>query len=177
MRWSPLTRDPRLPGYPLLSFLAGASVVRQSAFRQLGGFEPRLWIGGEEELLAADLVASGWQLRYIPQLTVHHAPSPARDPHRRRMHGSRHTLWCTWLRRPLPRAAWRTAALLRRAPHDRFAARAVAEAVQGLPWLVRERRLLRPRRGARAAPAGRPAAQLQRTSIRLLRTPCMFECR
>jgi len=142
MRRSPLTQDPRLPGRPLLSFLAGASVVRRDAFSAVGGFEPRLHIGGEEELLSADLLAAGWQLRYIPELTVHHAPSRTRDAHRRRADGLRNTLWCTWLRRPWPRAVWRSAALLRRIPRDRVSALGVVEAVRGLPWVLRERHLL-----------------------------------
>ncbi len=142
LRDSPLTDDPRLPGRPLLSVLAGASVVRRSAFLQVGGFEPRLRIGGEEELLSADLVAAGWHLRYLPELTVHHAPSRARDPHRRRADGLRNTLWCTWLRRPLPRAAWRSCALLRQVPRDGVSARAVAEALAGLPWVLRDRQVL-----------------------------------
>ena len=142
MRDSPLSDDLGLPGHPLLSVLAGASVVRRAAFMQVGGFEPLLRIGGEEELLSADLLAAGWHLRYIPELTVHHAPSTLRDPHRRRADGLRNTLWCTWLRRPLPRAMWRSLALLRRAPHDRITAVAVAEAFRGVPWVVRERHRL-----------------------------------
>lgn len=144
MRDSPLPDDPGLPGHPLLSFLAGASVVRRTAFAQVGGFEPRLRIGGEEELLSTDLIAAGWHLRYIPELTVHHAPSRARDPHRRRADGLRNTLWCTWLRRPPARAAWRSWALLRRVPRDRTTLRGVAAAVRGLPWVLRERRTLPP---------------------------------
>ena len=144
MRHSPLRDATDLPGRPLLSFLAGASVVRRTAFKQVGGFEPRLWLGGEEELLSADLVAAGWRLRYIPDLTVHHAASSARDPHRRRADGLRNTLWCTWLRRPLVRALWRSLALLRRAPHDRVTATAVAAALAGVPWVLWERHLLPP---------------------------------
>src|SRR5207248_4427108 len=77
---SPLPREPGMPGPPLLGFLAGASVVRRSAFLEAGGFQPRLFIGGEEELLAADLVARGWWLCYVPDLVVHHYPSTQRDP-------------------------------------------------------------------------------------------------
>src|SRR5690606_28803490 len=137
-RHSPLTQDPDLPGHPLFSFLAGASMVRRDAYLAAGGFEPRLHIGGEEELLAADLLTAGWKLRYIPELTVHHAPSRLRDAHQRRAAGLRNTLWTTWLRRPPRRALWRTAALLRQAPRDLVTLRAVAAAVAGLPWVLRE---------------------------------------
>ncbi len=61
MAASPLVRDPELPGAPLLSFLAGASVLRRSAYLDMGGFEPKLGIGGEEELLGADLVSADGQ--------------------------------------------------------------------------------------------------------------------
>jgi hypothetical protein len=37
-----------IPGVPVLGFLAGASLIRRSAFLDVGGFEPRLFIGGEE---------------------------------------------------------------------------------------------------------------------------------
>jgi hypothetical protein len=54
---SPLPPEPELPGYPLLGFLAGASVVRRSAFLEAGGFESRFFIGKEVELLVMDLAA------------------------------------------------------------------------------------------------------------------------
>src|SRR3954447_15147203 len=81
---SPLPREPGMPGPPLLGFMAGASVVRRAAFLQAGGFEPRMFLGGEEELLAADLVAAGWWLCYCPELVVHHHPSQMRAGHDRR---------------------------------------------------------------------------------------------
>jgi N-acetylglucosaminyl-diphospho-decaprenol L-rhamnosyltransferase len=125
-----------------MSFLAGASVLRVQPFREAGGFSPRLWLGGEEELLAADLVTAGHYLCYLPDAVVHHAPSGLRDPRRRRWLGIRNTLWFTWLRRPLPAAARRTAALARAVPHDRTSAAAFAAALAGLPWVLRERRPL-----------------------------------
>lgn len=142
MRDSPLPDDDDVPGLPLLSFLAGASVVRRSAFAQVGGFEPRLWLGGEEELLAVDLAAGGWLLRYLPEAQVHHRVSPIRGDHARRSVGLRNTLWFTWLRRPLPRACWRTAATLRTAPADLVTVRALVAAARGIPWVLRERRPL-----------------------------------
>lgn len=142
MRVSPLPDEPGLPGHPLLSILAGASMVRRSAFEQVGGFEPRFRIGGEEELLSADLAAAGWALRHVPELTVHHGASKARDAHRRRSDGLRNTLWFTWLRRGGKDAARRTWHTLRAAPRDRITARAIAEAAAGVPWVLSERRLL-----------------------------------
>src|SRR5271165_5075939 len=89
----PLLDEPDLPGYPLLGFLAGASVIRRSAFLEVGGFESRFFIGGEEELLALDLATRGWSLRYVPELVVHHHPSPNRDAASRRWHLLRNALW------------------------------------------------------------------------------------
>ncbi|MFC8193768.1 glycosyltransferase family 2 protein, partial [Cellulomonas sp. NPDC057328] len=142
LRDSPVAGVPGLPGPALGSFLAGASVVRREAFLAAGGFHPRLWLGGEEELLAADLAAAGWELCYLPTLTVHHQPSRARDPHVRRRDGIRNTLWFTWLRRPLPAALRRTGHVLRSLPRDRVSAAGVLRAVQGLPWVLRDRRPL-----------------------------------
>ncbi|QXJ19496.1 glycosyltransferase [Actinomadura graeca] len=142
LRHSPVPGPPWLPGPALGSFLAGASMVRVAAFREAGGFCPRLWLGGEEELLSADLMALGWHLCYADDVVVHHEPSPRREASLRRRHGIRNTLWFTWLRRPLPAAARRTAGLLRTLPRDRVTAGALAEALAGLPWVARERRTL-----------------------------------
>lgn len=144
LRGSPVPAPPGLPGPALMSLLAGASVLRVDAFRQVGGFSPRLWLGGEEELMALDLAASGWWMCWVEDLVVHHHPSTLRDPRRRRQLGIRNTLWTTWLRRPAPAALRRTAALLRRFPPDRATAVALLEAVRGLPWVLRERRVVPP---------------------------------
>ncbi|MFF5262642.1 glycosyltransferase family 2 protein [Actinomadura viridis] len=140
LRGSPLPGPAWMPGPALGSFLAGASMVRAEAFREAGGFSPRLWLGGEEELLGADLLTLGWHLCYADDVVVHHEPSALRDPHRRRRHGIRNTLWTTWLRRPVPSALRRTGGLLRAVPRDRVTAAALAEAAAGLPWILRERR-------------------------------------
>ncbi|TYB47954.1 glycosyltransferase family 2 protein [Actinomadura chibensis] len=142
LRHSPVPGPPWLPGPALGSFLAGASMLRTDAFREAGGFSARLWLGGEEELLSADLMALGRQLCFAEDVVVHHEPSRLREPHLRRRHGIRNTLWFTWLRRPLPVAARRTARLLRTLPRDRVTAGALAEAAAGLPWVVRDRRTL-----------------------------------
>src|SRR5438874_7851322 len=47
MAASPVRWPTALPGAPLLGFLAGASVVRRAAFLRAGGFERRLFLGGE----------------------------------------------------------------------------------------------------------------------------------
>jgi GT2 family glycosyltransferase len=151
LRDSPVVGAAWLPGPALGSFLAGASVLRREAFEEVGGFNERLWLGGEEELMAGDLAARGWELCYLPQLTIHHQASTARDPHKRRADGIRNTLWTTWLRRPLRPALRRTLHLLRTVPRDRVTARGLLAAVRGVPWLVRERRVLPPHAEARFA--------------------------
>ncbi|HET6529649.1 MAG TPA: glycosyltransferase [Actinoplanes sp.] len=140
LRGSPVPAPPWLPGPALGSFLAGASVVRRSAFEVCGGFSSRLWLGGEEELLATDLVSAGWEICYRDDLVVHHQASKLRDATLRRRHGLRNTLWFTWLRRPLAPAVRRTAFLARTVPHDRVSALGAWDAVRGVPWLVRQRR-------------------------------------
>ncbi|MEU4211542.1 glycosyltransferase [Streptomyces sp. NPDC026206] len=144
LRHSPISGPAWLPGPALGSFLAAATVQRTDAFHSVGGFSPRLWLGGEEELMAIDLAAQGWWLAYVEELTVHHAPSVRRDSTLRRIHGIRNTLWCTWLRRS-PRAAWRrTAHLVRTVPRDTASLRGFGQALAGLPWVVRERKAVPP---------------------------------
>jgi N-acetylglucosaminyl-diphospho-decaprenol L-rhamnosyltransferase len=142
MGCSPLPAAPGLPGHALLSFLAGASMIRRQAFDSVGGFSTRLWLGGEEELLASDLAATGWAMIYVPDIVVHHRPSPARDAHLRRRHGIRNTLWFSWLRRPWRSALRRTAFLLRTVPRDRISLAGFLDALRGLPWVLVQRRVV-----------------------------------
>ncbi len=142
---SPLPVEEGMPGPPLLGFMAGASVVRRSAFLAAGGFEPRFFLGGEEELLAADLVAAGWWLCYVPRLIVHHYPSTRRDGFSRRWHILRNALWSAWLRRPLSGVLRKTGHLVRSAPRTRETYRGLAAAVTGLPWVLRQRRVVPPK--------------------------------
>jgi GT2 family glycosyltransferase len=75
---SPLQPADDLPGPPLLGFIACGAVVRRDAFLEVGGFDARLGVGGEEELLALDLAARGWGLAYVDEVVAHHYPSPSR---------------------------------------------------------------------------------------------------
>lgn len=141
---SPLTREPGMPGPSLLGFLAGASVVRRSAFLDVGGFEPRFFVGGEEELMAADLAARNWWLCYVADLVVHHHPSPLRNGPARRSVMARNAIWFAWLRRPLPVALGKMLQTALRRPWDYDTWRTLAECVRGLPWALKRRRVLPP---------------------------------
>jgi GT2 family glycosyltransferase len=140
LRDSPVPGPDWLPGPALGSFLAGASVIRREAFLRAGGFSPRLWLGGEEELLATDLLSAGWELCYLEDLVVHHQASTLRDARLRRRVGLRNTLWFTWLRRPFAPAVRRTLFLARTVPRDRTSALGAWDAARGLPWLIANRR-------------------------------------
>jgi GT2 family glycosyltransferase len=139
LRHSPVPAPAWMPGPALLGILAGASTLRVDAFTEVGGFSSRLWLGGEEELLAIDLAARGWWMCWAEDVVIHHRPSRSRDSHRRRQLGIRNTLWTTWLRRPVRSALRRSHAVLASAPKDLRTAAAVAEALAGLPWVLRHR--------------------------------------
>jgi GT2 family glycosyltransferase len=142
MAHSPLHARGDLPGPPILGFLAGASMVRRRAFLAAGGFDPRFFLGGEEQLLAVDMASLGWSMVYLPSAIVHHHPSPSRDAVRRRVLLARNELWFTWLRRPWRSALRDTARLLQRAKTDPSVRRAAIEAARGLPWVIRERQVV-----------------------------------
>jgi GT2 family glycosyltransferase len=141
---SPLAPAPGLPGQPILGFLCAASILRRDAFVAAGGFEQRFFLGGEEELLAIDLATQGWALTYLPDVVVHHHPSPRRDAGRRRELLLRNALWTAWLRRPLGDAARRSRAVLARTPTRLQRGAALLAALAGLPWVLRERRVVPP---------------------------------
>ena len=140
MAHSPLPPADDLPGPSVLGFIACGAVVRRSAFLEVGGFDVRLGVGGEEELLSVDLAARGWGLAYTDEVVAHHHPSPSRDPSGRRRVQVRNALWSAWLRRPLGGAARRTARLAMLGMRQPGALSGVLLAVLGLPWVLRERR-------------------------------------
>jgi GT2 family glycosyltransferase len=140
MAHSPLPSADDLPGPSVLGFIACGAVVRRTAFLEVGGFDVRLGVGGEEELLSVDLATRGWGLAYVEEVVAYHHPSPTRDPSGRRRIQVRNALWSAWLRRPLGGAARRTAHLAALAMHQPGAWSGVLLAMLGLPWVLRERR-------------------------------------
>jgi len=145
MAASPIRVERPLPGPAVLGFLGGAVMVRRSAFMEVGGFEKRFFIGGEEELLALDLSAAGWELCYADDVVVHHHPSEAsRDPSRRQRVMMRNHLWVAWMRHPLIWALKATAHAARMALVDRSSRSALGEALRGLPWALSRRRVVPP---------------------------------
>jgi N-acetylglucosaminyl-diphospho-decaprenol L-rhamnosyltransferase len=142
MRESPLGDNASHPGKPVLGFLACASVMRRDAFLSVGGFRSELGIGGEEQLLAVDLVAAGWQVAYVDELLVHHHPSARRNGRTREVVVARNALWFSWLRRPLRNVLSRTLTALGQAATDGTKRAALSQALRGLPWVLRDRRPL-----------------------------------
>jgi GT2 family glycosyltransferase len=135
-------RRPDLPGHRILSFLEGVSIVRREAFLAAGGFDARLLIGGPEEHLAADLLAGGWELRYVPAVNARHVPDHAAPSPLVRRLGLRNTLWFAWGRRP-PVAALRWSVhVVRSSPLNRATVLGVVDALRELPRVLRERRPL-----------------------------------
>lgn len=138
MAASPVPDRAGIPGAVLLSFMAGAAVVRRSAYRAVGGFDERFFIGGEEETLAVKLTRAGWAMRYLPALVMHHRPSLANAGGLRHV-GLRNTVVNAWLHRPARSALRWTVFSLADAPKNRAYLRGVGLIVRAVPWVLRER--------------------------------------
>jgi GT2 family glycosyltransferase len=137
MAAAPLGAPPGAAGPSILGFLACSVVVRRDAFLAAGGFRSRLFMHGEEALLAMDLAAAGWRLSYVPSLLVRHFPEPAgRDPRDRRRFEVRNRVLTALLRRP-PSVVARTAVAALGADPA-----ALARALRHVPWALRHRRRL-----------------------------------
>ena len=143
MASSPLPRG-NLPGPALLGFLAGAAVIRRRAFLEVGGYEPKFFIGGEESLLALDLAARGWRLAYASQLTVHHYPCLQRDANGRNKFLIRNALWVAWMRLPWPMLARQSYRTLRSAYRARVLIAGLFGALGELGWVIRRRSVIPP---------------------------------
>lgn len=141
MLQSPLPRG-GLPGPRLLGFMAGACVMRTRDFFEVGGYWPPLFIGGEEALMALDLVDRGRQIVYLPTVVTRHFPSKLRNAPLRQRLLLRNAIWVAWMRRPLG-AAWRTS--LQRLAVARQSGifwRTVLDTLAGLPRVLARRRVV-----------------------------------
>jgi GT2 family glycosyltransferase len=110
---SPLPVLDDLPGRSVLGFIACASVVRRSAYLQVGGFDPVVFFLGEETLLAQDLAAAGWGLAYVDDVVAHHHPKAGPTRAGRNRLQARNRLLSSWMRRPVRVAGADTLALAR----------------------------------------------------------------
>jgi len=140
MRASPLDRA-GLPGPALVGYMAGACVFRAAVFRKVGGYEPRLFIGGEEALVALDVLDAGHAIVYCDSVVTVHRPSAARDAPLRRRMLARNAALVAWLR--LPRgealtASFRAFAALRAGERDFI--RHAAALLRDIGWAMRRRR-------------------------------------
>ncbi|MFN2569362.1 MAG: glycosyltransferase family 2 protein [Candidatus Dormibacteria bacterium] len=140
MERSPLSAGRPLPGPAVLGFIACGAVVRRRAFLDAGGFHDRYGVGGEETLLALDLVSRGWDLTYVDTVVAHHHPSASRDLTSRRRREIRNDIWTAWLRRPLGSAVETTATVMRDAGISPWPP--LFDAIAGLPWVLRQRHVV-----------------------------------
>ncbi|MFL9963041.1 glycosyltransferase [Paraburkholderia sediminicola] len=141
MRASPLG-SVLLPGPALTGYLAGACVFRTALFRAVGGYEARLFRGGEAELVALDVLTAGHAIVYCDQLTVHHHPSSVRDGSLRRRMLARNAAWIAWLRLPWRQACRATLNALKSLSREASFARDSAALLRGLAWTLPERRVV-----------------------------------
>ncbi len=114
------SRSADRPG-PVTHFVGGATVVRSSAFREVGGFDPRFFYAMEESDLSWRLLDAGWSIWYSADLLVFHPrTSPSRHPGYALL-TARNRMWMAWRSLPAPMLAgyltvWLIASTLRGAP-------------------------------------------------------------
>lgn len=158
MAASPLAEEHGIPGAVLVSYMGGASIARRDAFLAVGGYDPRFFLGGEEETVGWHLLRAGWQQRYVDEVVVHHHPSLA-NYSRLGHFGIRNTIVTAWLHRPAPDALRWTAHVVRHTRRDATLVRGLAMAVAAVPWIVRERNVWAPEHEAlvRRLRSGKPS--------------------
>ncbi|MDQ7977611.1 glycosyltransferase [Paraburkholderia sp. SARCC-3016] len=180
MAASPLAA-PGCPAAAVTSYIAGACVFRTAVFRAVGGYERRFGVGGEEALVALDVLDAGHTIAYCNELTVrrgvfasdtaaaldrfgrrrtdrHDSPDDAcgsEDALQRRVQ-ARNAAWVAWLRLPWRDVGRSTCAALATFAHEHTLWRDGAAMIAGLPWALVNRhrvnaQVLATRAEARAA--------------------------
>lgn len=141
MRESPL-RSEVLPAPALIGYIACACVFRTNVFRQVGGYEARLFIGGEETLVALDVLSAGHEIIYIDELIVHHHPSPIRDSAQRRRLLARNAAWVAWMPLPLVEALRETRNAFRIIRMEHSTSSDLRVLLAGIAWALSRRRVI-----------------------------------
>lgn len=141
MSASPLERD-GLPGPALVGYMAGACVFRTALFRELGGYEARLFIGGEEELVALDALEAGRAIVYCDSVVTVHCPSPSRDASLRTRMLARNAALIAWLRLPIAEAFAATCKVIALLMRERSLARHAPPLLGDILWAIRRRRVV-----------------------------------
>ena len=144
MARSPLTGNQGLPGTAILGFVACGAAVRRDAYLQVGGFSELLFFRGEEQLLALDLAAAGWDLVYAPDVVAHHHPERSEPSPRLHAQQLRNDLLSSWMRRPWRVALGDTRRLAADAVRQPAARAALAGAARRVPAAWARRRPLPP---------------------------------
>lgn len=140
MAQSPLGR---LGEHPvLLGFMAGACVMRTQCFQAVGGYWPRLFIGGEEALLALDFASRGWHMVYAPEVVTRHLPSPNRNAAQRRHLLVRNAIWTAWMRLPVVSAWQESVRALATVPTWGQRIRIGMEVLTGMAPVLQSRRVI-----------------------------------
>lgn len=139
MNASPLAHG-GLPGPALIGFMAGASVFRADVFHAHGGYEPRLFIGGEEALLSLDVLEAGHAIVYCDTIVVAHSPSPARDALLRRWMLARNAALVAWMRLPIAEALRETRRAFAQLSDDGLLGTHGFEFAHDLGWAIQRRR-------------------------------------
>lgn len=131
-------------GPELTGFMAGACVMRTAAFREAGGYWPPFFIGGEEALLALDILEKGGRIVYAPNLVTRHWPSSLRNAAQRRGLTARNDIWTAWLRYPVRMALRRSAQVMSTVPTKKGKLRLLRDALRGTTLIWRHRQCLSP---------------------------------
>jgi GT2 family glycosyltransferase len=116
---------------PVRSFANSGACLRVATYRLLPGFEPMFFHMYEEPDYALQCVAAGWEVRYIPQITIrHHWVGRERSEIRNHHRHARNEFWSTLMRCPMPYALMLCA--YRLFSQARFAVK------RGPSWVVQE---------------------------------------
>lgn len=143
MQESPLPEQPGV-GPRLLGFMAGACIMRTEVYRQAGGYWPPLLIGGEEALLALDILDQGWRIAYAPAVCTRHWPSASRDAALRRRLLARNAVWTAWMRLPAGMAWHATTREFQALPSSTARWRLVRDLSHGIRAVLARRRVVSP---------------------------------
>lgn len=142
-------------GPQVWGFSGGATLLRTRALREVGGFDPWLFLYYEDTDVAWRMRAHGWSVRYVPEAVAHHRHAESSDAASPlfRYFNTRNSLVVVTRHAPLAMVArawsrqclgWWAAAIRRSEPRPVLAARArgLAAAAARLPRTLAERRRL-----------------------------------
>lgn len=103
------TKEEKKKGIKVKIFRGCGVMIKREVIEKVGGYPDDFFSWGEESDVAMRVLHAGFEIRYYPELVIHHRLSPrSRSLSRKTYYQTRNTIWLYWKYSPIVMASLKT---------------------------------------------------------------------